>query len=85
MIGYVNKYSNLGREYQQKSAESPFYRSTTFIGTNEITQSLFAAGFDELVFVQIVFKRLKEVKEAEPVKRGSGEGSFVVVRARKPG
>lgn len=85
VIGYVDKYSTLGREYQEKRSGSPFYRSATFIGTSELSQSLLAAGFDDLVFVQTVFKRLEEIKEVEPVKQGFGEGSFVAVRAKKPG
>jgi len=40
-------------------------------------------SFRDFRFVQTVFHRLDEIKEIEPVKEGYGEGSFVVVRARK--
>jgi hypothetical protein len=41
--------------------------------------------FIDFHIVQTIFHDLSEIKEAEPVKNGFGEGSFVVIRALKNG
>jgi SAM-dependent methyltransferase len=84
VIGFVDKDSPLGRTYLERREENPFYRSANFYRTKEVVRFLLGAGFGDPILVQSVFKSLKETKEVEPVKQGYGEGSFVVVRARKP-
>lgn len=84
IIGFVDKDSLLGKIYQEMREENPFYSSANFIAADEVYEFLRAVGFHDIVFVQTVFKRLKEIKQVEPVKRGYGEGSFVVARATKP-
>ena len=84
IVGFVDKDSLLGKMYQEMREESPFYSNANFIAANEVSEFLRAVGFQDLIFVQTVFKTLKEIKQVEPVKQGYGEGSFVVVRATKP-
>jgi len=40
-------------------------------------------GFKEFNFKQTIFHSLNEIKNVELAKEGYGEGSFVVIRARK--
>ncbi len=40
-------------------------------------------GFKEFNFKQTIFHSLNEIKNVEPIKENYGQGSFVVVRARK--
>jgi len=81
ITGYVDKDSKLGRAYQQRKEENPFYGEATFYGTSEIVKILTKIGFGKFSFVQTIFKELEEIKSLEPVKDGYGEGSFVVIRA----
>jgi SAM-dependent methyltransferase len=83
LIGFVDRESPLGREYLARKDKSPFYKDATFYSVAEITASMAQAGFKDLAFRQTLFRRLDELEEAEPVKEGHGEGSFVVVRGRK--
>jgi len=83
IIGYVDKQSELGKYYLVHKNESLFYRQATFYSTDEVLLFLRVAGFRDFSFRQTIFHPLHEIKDVEPVKRGYGEGSFVVVRGDK--
>ena len=85
VVGLVDKDSLLGRLYQKRRSESPFYSSAHFYGAKQVSRLLGTVGFEDLKFVQTIFKSLAEIGQVEPVRPGFGEGSFVAVRARKPG
>ena len=84
VIGFVDKDSKLGKMYQERREESPFYGAAEFYSANEVKEFLERTGFVNLIFIQTIFKTLAEIKRIEPIKRGYGEGSFVVVRATRP-
>jgi len=83
VIGFVDRDSPLGREYQTKKDESAFYQHATFYSADDIVTHLQRAGFGNLVFRQTLFRPLSDMVEVEPVKEGHGKGSFVVVRGEK--
>ena len=83
VIGFVDRDSPLGREYQTKRDKSAFYRHATFYATKDIVAALEQAGFGSFEYRQTLFTPLNEMAEVEPVKEGYGKGSFVVVRAVK--
>jgi len=83
VIGFIDRKSPLGKYYQSIKDKNPFYREARFISTDELVEIMKKISFRDFRFVQTVFHRLDEIKEIEPVKEGYGEGSFVVVRARK--
>jgi SAM-dependent methyltransferase len=83
VVGFVDRDSPLGREYQERKDDSAFYKHATFTTTKDITTALDQAGFVSFAFRQTLFKPLDEMTEVEPVKEGYGQGSFVVVRAEK--
>jgi SAM-dependent methyltransferase len=83
VIGFVDRNSRLGKEYLSRKDESVFYKDATFYSVDEITAALSKAGFGEFVFRQTLFRPLAELQDAEPVKEGHGEGSFIVVRGVK--
>ncbi len=83
IIGFVDRDSSLGKLYQQHKESSLFYKIATFYSTREVVYNLSKVGFKEFDFRQTIFHGLSEIKDVESVKKDYGEGSFVVIRARK--
>ena len=83
ITGFVDRESMLGKIYETHKKENVFYRDATFFSTKEIKEALERNGFSDLAFSQTVYHKLTEITEPEPAKPGFGEGSFVVIRARK--
>jgi len=83
VIGYIDKDSPVGRIYQEKKEENPFYREATFVSTEELLEALEAAGFTDFEFVQTIYHWLDEIDGPEPIEEGYGDGSFVGIRASR--
>jgi SAM-dependent methyltransferase len=83
VIGFMDRDSPLGKEYQKRKDQSAFYRHATFYSTDDIITYLQQAGFGKLAFRQTLFRPLPEMVEVEPATEGHGKGSFVVVRGEK--
>jgi ubiquinone/menaquinone biosynthesis C-methylase UbiE len=83
IIGFVDKTSALGQLYLEHKNESVFYGPATFYSTAEVVGFLEKAGFGRFSFAQTIFRSLAEVRTVEPVRKGYGSGSFVVVKAVK--
>jgi hypothetical protein len=75
--------SQLGRQYEREKETSVFLKDANFYTPEELTELLIATSFNDLLFVQTLFRPLDEISEMEPVKNGYGKGSFVVVRSVK--
>lgn len=84
IIGFIDKDSPVGRLYQRHKSDSLFYKSATFYSASEVTSYLKNTGFIKLRFTQTIFHPLSEIINLEPIRMGSGVGSFVVVKALKP-
>jgi ubiquinone/menaquinone biosynthesis C-methylase UbiE len=83
IIGFVDRESALGKQYVKHREESLFYMIATFYSVDEVVSFLEKTGFGDCTFKQTIFHSLREIRAVEPVKEGYGEGSFVVVSARK--
>jgi len=83
VIGFVDRESPLGKEYQDGKDKSAFYQNARFYAVDEVISRLLKIGFCELELRQTLFRPLSEMEEVDPVKEGHGEGSFVVVRGEK--
>jgi hypothetical protein len=66
----------------EKTPES-LLSGSPFFSCQEIVELLDEAGFGVEQIWQTVFGKLSEIKEIQQPKPGSGDGGFVVVRARK--
>ena len=84
LVGFINRESTLGKAYEQRKQSNEFYRQATFLSVDEVVLDLQQAGFRDFVFRQTIFQNPKEMKQLDLVRPGYGEGSFVVVRAKKP-
>lgn len=81
IIGSVDRESPLGKFYQARKAQSTFYKEATFYSVDELIIHLKEAGFRRFALRQTLFRPLQEISASEPVKEGSGEGSFVAIKA----
>ncbi len=82
IIGFVDKNSAVGKMYLKHKHESIFYKEADFYSVDEVVFYLKKTGFKNFTFYQTIFKKLKDIKKIEPVKRGYGKGSFVVIKAK---
>ena len=83
IIGFVDRESPLGKEYQKRKDKSAFYKGATFYSVGELVTFLEKAGFTDFAFRQTLFNPPGDMEKVDPVKKGHGEGSFVVVRGVK--
>ncbi|MCA1765047.1 MAG: methyltransferase domain-containing protein, partial [Desulfobulbaceae bacterium] len=83
LIGFIDKDSFLGRNYEKRKKDSLFYREANFHSVEEILGSLGKAGFRDFKVVETIFRPLDQITARESIKEGYGEGAFVVVRAIK--
>lgn len=81
IIGFVDRESPLGKFYQAGKAKSTFNKEATFYSVDELIIHLKEAGFRRFTFRQTLFRPLREISASEPVKEGSGEGSFLAIKA----
>jgi len=83
IIGFVDKDSPLGQDYQKNKEESRFYSEARFFSADEVGDMLVQNDFRDVKFIQTLFSPLNEVYSPHGVKEGYGEGSFVVARGVK--
>lgn len=83
LVGFVDQASPLGRTYERKRADSPFYRVAHFYSAAEVLGLLANAGFREFAVRQTLFHPPDRLPQPDVVREGHGEGGFVVVRARR--
>ncbi|MBN2412851.1 class I SAM-dependent methyltransferase [candidate division KSB1 bacterium] len=83
IIGFVDKKSKIGKQYQKNKHSNVFYRDARFYSTHDILVHLNKTGFSQFVFYQTLFNNLDVINQIEAVKSGYGDGSFVVIKAKK--
>jgi len=94
VVGLMDADSELGKHYEARKAESPFYRNARFFSVSELTGIMANAGFESFNYHQTLFhpsrraeaprRRMENPEAPEPVKQGFGRGGFVVVSGRRP-
>jgi SAM-dependent methyltransferase len=82
VIGFIDRDSPLGMDYVAHQAENVFYRDAKFFSAAEVEALLIETGFDDLTWAQTLRTPLAEVREIEAMSAGTGNGAFLVVRAR---
>jgi ubiquinone/menaquinone biosynthesis C-methylase UbiE len=76
IVGFVDKESDLGKQYEAKKAHSKFYRSATFFSTREVLMYLNKAGFR----IAGIRQTLIPGESTETILDGFGKGAFVVIK-----
>ncbi|MBN2432547.1 MAG: class I SAM-dependent methyltransferase [Acidobacteria bacterium] len=79
LVGFVDKESDLGRQYAANRTSSRFYQHATFFSTPEVLRYLEDAGFS----VTDILQTLNPRERPATIRDGYGEGAFVVIKAVK--
>lgn len=80
IIAFIDSDTPLGELYEKNKADSDFYKNATFHSTREITWMLETAGFTVIASRQTIFSLENKL---QPVRDGTGEGVFAVLRVQK--
>lgn len=83
IVGFIDKYSFLGRMYLHKKEKSKFYRYARFYSVDEVMAGLRYTGFHNFKVIQTIFGGLEDITAVQPFREGHGDGSFVVMQALK--
>ena len=81
IVGFVDKESELGKQYSDKHNSSVFYKEATFFSTQVVCKYLKDTGFSGLTFKQTLISG----ETQEVIQDGFGKGAFVVVKGVKNG
>ncbi|HPG29296.1 MAG TPA: class I SAM-dependent methyltransferase [bacterium] len=85
IIGFVDKESELGKQYAKTKSKSKFYKSAEFYSTGEIVELLIKTKFKNIRIIQTLFGDYKKIKSIQEFKNGFGEGNFAVICGEKNG
>ena len=83
IIGFVDKYSELGKLYEEKKRGSRFYKLAKFYSVDDVQRWLTRLSFTNFSIYQTIFQDLNEIESMEPVKEGYGEGGFIAFKATR--
>jgi len=83
ITGFVDKNSPVGKFYLEHKDENVFYKDATFYGTKELFGILKDTGFEIENTYQTIFGKLDEINKVQDTLTGYGQGSFVVIKAKK--
>ncbi|MFI9652517.1 methyltransferase domain-containing protein [Guyparkeria halopsychrophila] len=81
VIGFIDRDSPLGEDYEAHQDESVFYRDATFHSAGEVGRFVEEGGFRVAAWGQTLARLPTQTREIEPLRSGHGEGGFVVVSA----
>ncbi len=79
IVGFIDKDSKLGKEYNSRRNTSVFYKDATFFSTQEVVYYLMEAGFRDLLFKQTLIPD----EPQEIIFDGFGKGSFIAIKGLK--
>lgn len=83
IVGFLDKDSIIGKEYEGRRDKSVFYKQATFYSPDKVLKELKEAGFKEFTITQTLYGSLDEIKEVQYPEPGYGKGSYVLVKAIK--
>jgi ubiquinone/menaquinone biosynthesis C-methylase UbiE len=79
IVGFVDKESELGRQYSEKKERSRFYKEATFFSAFEVLKDLKGSGFA----ITNVLQTLISEESPQTLLEGFGRGAFVVIKGKK--
>jgi ubiquinone/menaquinone biosynthesis C-methylase UbiE len=83
IVGIIDPDSPLGQAYETNKKKSKFYRQAKFHPVGQVLEWLEDLGYADLKTCQTLFQDSATAKVIQPVKKGHGEGIFVVIAGEK--
>ena len=81
IVGFIDKESDLGKQYQLKRKKSKFYKDATFYSAENVIDFLRKTNFENFVIRQTVFP--SRTGRIDSVEDGNGKGNFVIIKGIK--
>ncbi len=81
VVGFIDKESELGKQYWAQRQANVFYKEATFYTTSQVVKTLVDSGFINFSFRQTLIPG----EPLESIQTGFGKGSFVVIKGEKSG
>jgi ubiquinone/menaquinone biosynthesis C-methylase UbiE len=81
IVGFVDRESELGKQYSEKKKSSKFYKDATFFSTPEVATHLKETGF----FITKILQTLIPGELPKTILEGFGKGSFIAIKCIKKG
>jgi ubiquinone/menaquinone biosynthesis C-methylase UbiE len=81
IVGFIDRESPLGQHYRRHQTESIFYQDAVFYSVADVEGLLRRAGFAVRSWGQTLSRPLPQITQIDPLRPGTGRGSFVVVAA----
>lgn len=82
IIGFIDRDSPLGQEYERQRPQSIFYSNAVFFSAREVEQFLMQSGYLIEDWGQTLALPLAQIRNIESMHPGYGRGAFVVVSAQ---
>jgi len=79
ILGFVDRNSELGKQYSENRESSKFYKDATFFSTQELLKYLKGSGF----VITNVLQTLIPGELPKTILEGFGRGAFVVIKGMK--
>jgi SAM-dependent methyltransferase len=79
IVGFVDRESELGKQYSEKRESSRFYKDAIFFSTPEVLRYLKGSGF----VITNVLQTLIPGELPKTILEGFGRGAFVVIKGMK--
>lgn len=83
IIGMLDKDSPPGKMYERKKHGSKFFKEARFYSVSLVIEWLEISAYNQVNILQTLFHNPEEIVALEPIKKGHGEGLFVVISAQK--
>ena len=82
IIGFIDRDSPLGKQYEKNKKENVFYQSAEFHSAGETLKLLNKYDFKDIEIIQTIFGKIGDINQVQDFKTGHGEGGFVVIKGR---
>ena len=83
LLGYIDAEGQMGKNHIQNNLKSTFYKNATFYKQKTIERKLTLAGFGSIEHFQTLFGEENDITDIQPLEKGTGKGSFIMMRAKK--
>lgn len=85
IVAFIDKDSPMGKAYEKNKYKSNFYKEATFFSTSQVSELLKQQNFTIEKIYQTIYGDVSKITSPQKPLEGYGQGSFVVIKAKKKG